>query len=194
MITGFKMKYQISKNYLTKPSKRRSGIALSKVMFLVAHDTGNPGSTAEGNVSYYQRSRDDMSASAHTFIDDDSIIECIPATLDKPEKAWHVIYDVDTDNKLFGEDANDAAIGVELCYGGKINNLEAYKRYVWYLAYLCFKFSLDPAKKITAHYILDPKRKSDPKSGLATFGKTFEQLLLDVQKEYKECIQKQEGK
>ena len=32
------------------------------------------------------------------------------------EKAWHVIYDTPTDNYYFGDDANDAAFGGELCY------------------------------------------------------------------------------
>ena len=49
------------------------------VRFIVAHDTGNPGSTAAANVKYYERSRNEMSASAHIFVDDKEIVECIPA-------------------------------------------------------------------------------------------------------------------
>ncbi|MCX7610272.1 MAG: N-acetylmuramoyl-L-alanine amidase [Ignavibacterium sp.] len=186
---SFQMKYTVTPTYLTPNTKRRSGIQMPAVKFIVAHDTGNPGSTAKGNVSYYNRSANDMSASAHIFVDDKEIIECIPALTGKPEKAWHVLYNRTEDNGLYGDDANDVAIGVELCYGGKINNEEAYKRYVWVLAYICYKFNLDPSKHITGHFILDPQRKTDPENALKTMGKSFKQLLEDVKKEYNNCLQ-----
>lgn len=185
----FKMKYAIEKQYLTPNTKRRSGIEMEHVGFIVAHDTGNDGSTARGNVDYYENSRNEKSASAHTFIDDTHIIECIPATTGKPEKAWHVLYDKPLDNKLFGDDANDIAIGVELCYGGKINNKEAYKRYVWYMAYLCYKFQLNPRKHIVGHCDLDPERKLDPtKNAFKKIGITWAQFINDVVAEYNDCI------
>lgn len=184
----FQMKYKITPMYLTTPSKRRSGIKMPKVRFVVAHDTGNAGSTARGNVRYYENSRNQMSASAHIFVDDKEIIECIPALTGTPEKAWHVMYDKPIDNQLFGDDANDVAIGIELCYGGKINNEEAYKRYVWVLAYTCYKFNLNPAKHITGHFILDPKRKTDPENALKKMGKSFKHLINDVVKEYNKCL------
>lgn len=188
---GFNMKYEITHQYLTTGTKRRSGDHMGKVLFLVAHDTGNPGSTALGNVGYYEDSNNVMSASAHLFVDDKHIVECIPTGLlgNQKEKAWHVIYDVPTDNHLFGDDANDVAIGVEYCYGSNINAAEAYRRYIWTLAYLCFKYNLDPAKKITGHFILDPARKTDPKSGLKnSLNITFEQCLKDIVKEYNDCL------
>jgi N-acetylmuramoyl-L-alanine amidase len=183
----FKLKYSIDKQYLTKGTKRRSGNKINNVKFIVAHDTGNKNSTAQNNVTYYQRSNNEMSASAHIFVDDKNIIECIPALTDTPEKAWHVLYNVTTDNKMFGADANDVAIGVEYCYGSNIDSNEAYKRYVWTLAYICYKFNLDPAKAIVGHHILDPNRKTDPVSGLRDSGRTYAQLLKDVVAEYKDC-------
>ncbi len=111
------MKYPITARYLPKPSKRRSGLAMSPgVRFVVAHDTGNPNSSAAANVKYYENSAQEQSASAHLFVDDHEILECIPAVLGVPEKAWHVLYNTPTDNQLFGFNANDAAIGVEYCY------------------------------------------------------------------------------
>lgn len=189
---GFKMKYPIETMYLTPRQKgdqkyRRPGVKMSRVKFLVAHDTGNPGSTAYANIKYYERTRNQDFASAHTFIDDKHIVECIPLTTGTPEKANHVRRNVKTDDRMFGADANDVAGGVELCFGGKINNEEAYKRYVWYLAYCCYKFGLDPAKHIVGHEHLDPGRKTDPSNALKRMGKTFEQLIKDVIKEYKEC-------
>lgn len=182
---AFKMKYDIIKDYLPSGTNRRPGGHI-KVRFLVAHDTGNPGSTAKGNINYYRNSPT-ISASAQLFVDDKEIRECIPAVYGTPERAYHVIYNVTTDNVMYGDDANDAAIGVELCWGGSIKGEEAYKRYVWLLAYLCYKFNLDPRRDIIGHEKLDPKRKIDPSNGLKHIGKSYTGLLADVLAEYKEC-------
>jgi|WetSurMetagenome_2_1015567.scaffolds.fasta_scaffold69867_2 N-acetylmuramoyl-L-alanine amidase len=186
----FIKKYEIVPRYLSVGSKRRSGKLITPaVKFIVAHDTGNPTSTAKNNTDYFKRSENEMEASAHLFVDDKEILECVPAlTVDKPEKAWHVLYGLDSDNKMFGCNANDAAIGVEYCYGKNINADEAYKRYVWLIAFICFKFNLDPKKSVVGHFILNPGRKTDPKSGLAASGRTYEQLLKDVPLEYEACL------
>jgi len=168
-------KYPTTQDYIRIRNNTRPGYKLSGPVFLVAHDTGNPGSTARNNRNYFN-TMTDRSASAHVFIDDTEILEIIP--LD--EKAWHVRYNVPTDNRMYGCNANDAAIGVELCYGGRINFSEAYKRYVWYFAYLCNRYCLDPRKHIVSHKMLDPGRKVDPDSALATGGKTFTQFINDV--------------
>ncbi len=183
-------KYPIIQQFLTTPSSRRSGDLLTKnPIFVVAHDTGNPGSTALQNVRYYQNSCNDAHASAHLFVDDQQIIECIPAlTTDAPEKAWHVIYNVDSDDKLFGANANDAAIGIEYCYGGTINADEAYVRYVWTIAYTCAKFDIDPNTHVIGHHFLDPLRKTDPVTGLLQSRRSYEQLLQDVVAEHREII------
>lgn len=183
----FKMKYPIEKGYLAPKTSRRPGVPINKVGFLTAHDSGNPGSTAAGNIKFYQNTVNDDSASAHTFIDDTRIIECIPLLTGRPEKAWHVRYLITIDNKMYGDDANDIAGGVEFCWGGKINFEEAYKRFVWYLAYACYVFKLDPAKKIPGHEMLDPGRKIDPSNGLKFGKKTYAQLIKDVVKEFNDC-------
>ena len=186
----FKEKYQITTQYLTSNTKRRSGKLITpSVKFIVAHDTGNPNSTATGNIKYYENTKNIDYASAHIFVDDKNIIECIPAlTSDKPERAWHVMYDKPKDNELFGFDSNNAAIGIEYCYGNNIKADEAYRRYIWVIAYTCYKFGLDPSVSITSHCILDPKRKTDPITGLAHSKRTYEQLLKDIVIEYNECI------
>jgi N-acetylmuramoyl-L-alanine amidase len=188
---SFKQKYPIIPRYLTGPSLRRPCIQLNTCLFLVSHDSGNPGSTAANNVSYYERSRNEQEASAHIFVDDVEIIECIPFLMAAPEKAWHVQYNPGIDNQMFGDDANDAAGGVELCYGGGINLYEAYRRYVWVLAYSCYKYGLDPAQHITGHYKLDPARKVDPMNAFRILGITFEQFVQDVVCEYKECLEEE---
>lgn len=170
------MGYKITRDYIPF-GQSRSGNAIQKVRFLVAHGTGNPGSTAEGNVSWY--SGNPVNASAHTFIDDNSIIEMIPLN----EKAWHVNYGKPTDNRMYGEDANDAAIGVEFCWGGSIDFNKSYKRYVWYFAYLCDEFNLNPKHDIVAHSTLDPARRSDPENALNRYGVTWNDFISDVVKE-----------
>lgn len=185
---GFTMRYAVTPRYLTAPSRRRRGIPITQgVKFVVAHDTGDKGATAAMAVAYYERSRDEMSASAHLFVDDREILECVPALTAAPEKAWHVLYNVPTDDRLYGCDANDGAIGVEYCWGGRIDADEAYRKYVWTLAYICHRFGLDPATSIVGHFFLDPKRRSDPVTGLADSRRTYEGLLRDVVAEHAAC-------
>lgn len=166
-------KYAITRDYISKgksrPQEKNDGIT-----FIVAHDTGNAGSTAYANRAYFAKNV--VSASAHTFIDDDVILEIIP--LD--EKAWHVRYVVNTDNALYNGDANDHAIGVELCWGGSITFTEAYSRYVWYIAYLCHKYNLDPEADVVAHSTLDPTRRTDPENALNRYGVTWAEFINDV--------------
>ena len=146
--SNFKMKYVITTRYLSTPSKRRPGTLIApSVKFLVAHDTGNPGSTAAGNVKYYESSKNAASQSAHLFVDDREIIECIPALQGAPaEKAWHVRESVQVDNQLYGANANEAALGGD-CYGVRIDADEAFRKYVWG-AYACFKFGLEASRAV----------------------------------------------
>ncbi|WP_127506996.1 peptidoglycan recognition protein family protein [Paenibacillus humicus] len=177
--------YPIERRYVAVRSNTRPGTRLITgcPAFLVAHDTGNPGAGADAHFRYFDTLRD-RTASAHVFIDDKRILEIIPAgTGDQAaEKAWHVIRNVTTDNERFGYDANDAALGVELCYGGGIDFKAAYGRYVWYLSFCCRKWELDPSAHIVTHRQLDPMRKQDCEQSLAWGGKSFAELIADVRK------------
>ncbi|OWA37885.1 N-acetylmuramoyl-L-alanine amidase [Saccharibacillus sp. O16] len=176
-------KYNIERRYIVKRSNTRPGLRLTTGVpaFFVAHDTGNPGASAEAHFRYFNNLQG-RSASAHTFIDDKQILEIIPTgTGDEPgEKAWHVLYNVKTDNERFGYNANDAAIGVELCYGGGIDFEQAYRRFVWYLAFCCTKFGKNPRLFIPSHKQLDPARKIDCDQALKAGGKTLKDLIADV--------------
>lgn len=178
-----KTKYKIERRYINKRKNVRPGTRLTTggPAFFVAHDTGNPGADAEAHYKYFNR-QTDRDASAQVFIDDERILEIIPTGTgpDPGEKAWHVRYNVTTDNERYGHDANDTALGVELCYGGKINFSEAYKRFVWYLAYCCDKWSKNPSTHIASHKQLDPGRKNDCEQGLKAGGKTLKDLIADV--------------
>lgn len=156
--------------------KRRSGAKLLKVGFVVGHDTGNKNSTARNNADYYRRTYNEFSQSAHVFVDDEEAIELVPLN----EKAWHVIYDTPIDNQLYGDDANDVALGIELCYfDDKARTLKAYENYVKIIAGWLKTYKLN-IRDVTGHFILDPARRTDPINAFKTIGKTWEEFLKDV--------------
>lgn len=179
-------RYEIARDYIPV-GQSRPGIPNDDIEFLVAHDTGNPGASAYANRSYFAKNV--VSASAHTFIDDDVILEIIPLN----EKAWHVRYEVSADDRLFGKDANDAAIAVELAWGGGIDFAEAYDRYVWYFAYLGHQYHLNPLTDIVAHSRLDPTRRSDPQNALSRYGITWSEFISDVNYYYEHFYDNVEG-
>lgn len=173
--------YSVEAQYIPAQTKRRSGRPMNPgVRFVVAHDTGNPGSSASANVRYYIRTARESVVAAHIFVDDRQIIECVPALLDTPERANHVRNGPSHDNHRFGHDANDASIAVEYCHGGSIDADEAYRRYVWVLAECCRVYQLNPRHHIAGHFELDPSRRTDPVSGLAASQRSFDQLIRDV--------------
>ncbi|MFC7371719.1 peptidoglycan-binding protein [Fictibacillus iocasae] len=162
------LKYPITNMYIdSKWSQRPGGNRIPR--YSVAHDTGNPGSTARQNYRYFNSQN--LSASAHVFIDDKEILVIIPLN----EKAFHVRQNV--------SDGNDWAIGVELCWGGAIQFEEAYKRYVWFFAYMCRQYNWNPDLQIKGHFQLDPSRRTDPVNALKRYGKTYAGFIADVKKE-----------
>ena len=199
----FKMKYPIEEQLLTQ-RLNRPGVKGETRRFGVAHDTGNIDSTAKQNVSYLNRqalmsgkqafevSRQGAErvpfrvASAHSFTDDERILLCIPMD----EKAWHVRYIAPQDNALFGCDANDAAVGHELCYFSDVNRTQqAYEKFVWLWAYTAFLYRWKSIREsITFHSVLDPKRKRDPMNAFEQLGKSYDGFLADVEKEYEACL------
>ncbi|WNB93029.1 peptidoglycan-binding protein [Bacillus sp. NEB1478] len=170
------MSYVITYDYI-KVGNARPGKKLKSLVFGVAHDTENPGTTARENRTYLNNQQ--PSASTHVFIDDKEILVIVP--LD--EIAYHVQYATQMDNLLFGADANDSAIEVKICFGGSIQFQEAYKRYVWFWSWFCKKNKWDPFSKIASHKQLDTNRRTDPDNALNQYGITFNQFLNDVRKE-----------
>lgn len=170
----------ITSKLIPTSTLRRSGIKNSGIKFIVAHDTGNDGSTAANNVNYYINSRNDMQASAHYFVDDAQIINCIP----EDEKAWHVQYGAPVDNVMYGVDSNDAALGVELCFSTKklFDSQKAYENYCDLMADICKRYGLNPTVHIVAHATLDPTRRSDPLNAFGKIGVSWDQFIKDVQK------------
>lgn len=169
----------ITQKLIPSPTKRRPGIPIQGVKFIVMHDTGNDGSTALNNVNYYINTAKLEEASAHFFVDDLGIINCIPET----EKAYHVRRITTVDNERFGCDSIDYALSIELCYGSnwsKERNMKSYNNYVELTAYLCKKYNLDPRTKLVGHNELDPTRRTDPLNAFSFIKVTWSQFINDV--------------
>lgn len=78
----------------------------SAVKFLVIHYTGNNGDTAEGNCKYFKNTV--REASAHYFVDEDSICQSVRDT----DTAWHC----GTRGAYYHKTCRNAnSIGIELC-------------------------------------------------------------------------------
>jgi len=168
---------------------RRRGRPLDDgVVFFVDHDTGNPNSTARNNVDYFKRTYNQASASAHLFVDDKEVIMCIPA-FENPEVAFHVLYGITTDNEMFDNDSNDSAIGIELCYfpNDKNRTLKAYNNYIDVAVDLAIFHKVHPRQRV-GHFSLDPARKYDPKNALGIIGKTYTDMVNDIQAEYERRV------
>lgn len=87
----------------------------SKIKYLVIHYTGNDGDTDEANARYFKNNI--VNASAHYFIDDDSVTQSVPENY----VAWHCGGNkypscaTSGGGKYHGICTNTNSIGVELC-------------------------------------------------------------------------------
>lgn len=150
---------------------RRSGQKLTsgKPIFAVAHDTGNPNTTAQDNVNYYKNSYNidwSLVASAHIFVDDKECIVCIPVT----EKAWHVLYNTPIDNNWYNADANDAAFGIEGSYfDDKARSKKSLDNMARVTAYLCNYWKIDYKTEVPGHQDIQSD-KVDPGNLLQAAG------------------------
>jgi hypothetical protein len=180
-------RFSVTPKYAILGSGRRSGRRIARVRFLVAHDTGDEDARADNFARRYRSNPNpERGASAHLFVDDEEIVETIPALTAPAEQAFHVKDSRPLDNQLYGVDANQGAIGVEYCFGDSIDADAAYERYVWVLAALCDHFDLDPTRDIVSHQLLDPDRRSDPNDGLSRSGRDYDRLLEDVEETFRQ--------
>lgn len=105
----------------TKKAKRcnyGSSRSTSKIKYAVAHYTGNDGDTDEANANYF--ANNNVGASAHYFIDDDSVTQSVPDNY----VAWAVGSSGLLDQgspykkngaKYFGKCTNTNSLSFELC-------------------------------------------------------------------------------
>ncbi len=173
------MSYPITQKYIQKnrpytPLNAKGG---------VIHETANPGDSDELNQKYF--ANNDVNASAHAFVDSDSITQLIPWN----EVAWHS-----------GKTANRQFWGIELCHTLDPKKfIEIWKRGVWLYAHLFTKVAIPPIEIVTkqnlmSHAEVSEKWKEtdhiDPISYFAKFGKTVDDFRNDVQKEINQILEK----
>lgn len=109
------MGYTIKKNYAHKSNYGESR-NLATIKYCVWHYTGNDGDTDEANAKYFTTAN--RQASAHRFIDDDSITCSVKFS----HIAWHC--GSETGKYYHNECRNYNSIGIELCdtkHDGKHN-------------------------------------------------------------------------
>jgi hypothetical protein len=161
------MPYEILHKLL---GNNRSGETLNSIGAVI-HETANPNDSDEMEWAYFNGAY--RAASAHAFIDHDSITQCIPWG----EIAWHA-----------GHTANRKFWGIEMCHTNSIIRFnEIWKRSTWLIAYLFFnnKILTVTNENLMSHAEVSNKWKEtdhqDPISYFAKFGKTVDDFRNDVQ-------------
>jgi len=162
------MAYEITQNFITQ---NRSGRIL-KPIGIVLHETATPGATDENEQSFYNSGN--RQASAHAFVDYDSITQCIPWL----EQAWHA-----------GPTANRNYIGIELChYDDCLKFPQVWNRAVWLFAWVhvnILKLTTVTKDNLMSHAEVSAKwhetDHTDPVSYFKQFGKTVDDFRVAVQ-------------
>lgn len=162
--------YSVTKKFLTA---NRSHQSLNPIG-LVLHSTATPGATNETEVRYFNSG--DRKASAHGFIDWDSITQTIPFN----EVGWHA-----------GSTANHKFIGIELCEPGThdvIKFTEVWNRATWYFAWIfisVLKIHTVTKENLMSHAEVSAKwgetDHQDPVAYFKAYGKTVDAFRKEVQ-------------
>lgn len=165
-----KMDYKVEQKFI---SMNRSNVNFNAVGTVV-HETSDPGATDENEYNYFNTGN--RGASAHAFVDKDSITQTIPWK----EKAWHA-----------GPTANSKFIGIELChFDDAASFAEVWKRAVWLFAYVHSYIIMKPL--ITKDNLMSHAEVSqrwhetdhrDPISYFGEFGKSVDDFRNEVQSE-----------
>lgn len=157
-------------------SKNRSGVKFTP-SGIVLHETANPEDNSEMEFNYFDK--EIVQASAHAFVDADTIIQTIPWN----EKAWHA-----------GPTANGKFIGIELCHSDDpVKFKKIWGNGVWLCAWLYTNLShvivpdvyVLSDDSFMSHAQVSSKYKEtdhmDPVSYFAKHDKTVQEFVVDVQ-------------
>lgn len=143
----------------------RTGVKLVEINSIVIHYTGNPGTTAQNNHDYFNKS--DTDVCSHFVIGlDGEIIQCVP--LDEKSAA--------------SNNRNLDTISIEVCHPDKSGkfNTETYNSLVKLTAWLCDNSSLK-SNDVIRHYDITgkecPKYFVDNESAWNTFLSDLKQEL-----------------
>jgi N-acetylmuramoyl-L-alanine amidase len=169
--------YTIKQDFITE---NRSYTPLEAIG-VTLHSTATPGATDENEQDYYDEKY--REASAHIFLDWDSITQFVPFY----EVTYHAC-----------EPANSLFLSVELCepYSYDINKFnEVWKRAIWTFAYLfvnILKIYTVSKDNLMSHHEVSNKwhntTHEDPTQYFATYGKTVDQFRNEVQIEINKMI------
>jgi N-acetylmuramoyl-L-alanine amidase len=170
------MSYSIVQKFIVH---NRSHIVL-KPRGIALHETATSGATAENEHKYFNGA--ERNASAHAFVDWNSIIQTIPWN----EKAWHAC-----------EPANSMFIGIELCHATNQAQFDAvWNRAVWLFAYLFINvlhINTITKNNLMSHAEISAKWHNtthiDPVGYFKQYGKTVDMFRVAVQKEINNQIQ-----
>lgn len=163
--------YQIIEKLLPKGGKsansNRPGMPLNPIG-VVIHETATPNATAEAEYRYFSSGY--RGASAHYFVDYQSIIRTIPEN----EIAWHA-----------GKTANQKFLSIEMChFNDEARFKETWNRTVWLVADMCRRYGWNPDNAIRSHaWVSRTWRETDhldPENYFAAHGRSMEQFIADV--------------
>lgn len=165
------MAYPITVTLLDKYNRPRTPLTPQGI---VVHETAGHNDTDEGNFSYFNGAN--RSASAHYFVDSDSISQFIPDS----EQAWHACYN-----------GNIRYLGMELCHvdGDPAKFAEIWKRGVWLVAMKCIQYGWTPTNQmqVMSHKMVTDRwhesSHQDTDAYFTSYGKTFADFVSDVQAE-----------
>ena len=170
------MGYEIRQRFLTdKPTGDNRPNNPLNAKGCVLHSTANQGATDENHFTYFENAY--RGASAHVFIDWDSITQIIPWD----ERAWHA-----------GATANTTLLGIELCEPKGYDPAkfrEVWNRGVWCFAHVMLNicgirtitpYNLPSHKEISDRYPKETNHQ-DPVAYFKTYGKTVDMFRAEVQ-------------
>ena len=154
---------------LTQNPYSRPGTATEKINNIVIHYTGNPGTSALQNRSYFESLKDtkERKASSHFVVGlEGEIVQCIPT--------WEVAY--------ASNNRNSDTVSIETCHlkeDGRYTK-ETYNSLVQLTAWLCDKFELTE-EDVIRHYDVTgkicPKYFVDDEQAWQEFKEDVKQLL-----------------
>ena len=143
--TGFRQKKieekpEFEVDLLTPNPYSRPQLALEEVKGIVVHYTGNPGTTAAQNRSYFESLKDtkQTKASSHFVIGmEGEIVQCIPST----------------EMSYASNNRNSDTLSIECCHKDESGEFtqETYDSLVGFVAWLCGEFDV-PVDEVIRHY------------------------------------------
>lgn len=145
------MLFPIQEMMLTPNRWSRPQTKLKDVKGVVIHWTANENSGADAvaNRNFFENRKYGRTGfgSAHFFVDDQQIIQCLP----EDERAYHVGATKYRTTR-FGSYPNNCTLGIEMCVNSDGQFSVVYKQTVLLAAKLIKKYNLDPDLDLVRHY------------------------------------------